>query len=493
MTFELLDYKGRDIFMFLNDLQRLLSFGEHLSSNVTEKDIKEKECELTVELPDAVRKLYLHVSPKDSMFTTCRMIPLEELTLRKAEDEQQYYQVIPIFIGGKRAFGPAISAEQKYGVENPYWTWDGEEFGLVLKANFPKKNLDKPIKIVRGTSGQSISVCILNILGTQVIQSLKSLVGVQDLYGEKHKRSSQVTKSLWDVYDWFIGFAEGAQELKIDKKSGLILGLNLPSDVDCLYDGYDVIFGADTDKPLEQLIQETGAPLEWIKSQSRNVTPAEIWEPEPEERLLIPISPILEYIRDFTGLAGRCTPKEKIEQAEQKLGCQLPISLKEFYMHLPQSLFTSYDTIWSISKLRRMKDGKIKFLEENQGSFYGAVQPGSSLMYRQWEREWEAAGVLDGYLAVEFMDSISEDESIGLVMEECQHIKEEQLTQDPLKQYLSELAGISSKIAIGNSRQLYDVCEGQGIAVYDRDSESLYIYAKGYDVLEKLLKMLGLT
>ena len=101
--------------------------------------------------------------------------------------------------------------------------------------------------------------------------------------------------------------------------------------------------------------------------------------------------------------------------------------------------------------------------------------------------------MLDGYLAVEFMDSISEDESIGLVMEECQHIKEEQLTQDPLKQYLSELAGISSKIAIGNSRQLYDVCEGQGIAVYDRDSESLYIYAKGYDVLEKLLKMLGLT
>ena len=114
-------------------------------------------------------------------------------------------------------------------------------------------------------------------------------------------------------------------------------------------------------------------------------------------------------------------------------------------------------------------------------------------MYRQWEQEWEVAGVLDGYLVAEFIDAVWGEESTELVMEECQNIKEEQLAQNPLKQKLSGLAGISGQIATGNTKQIYDVGEGQGIAVYDRDSESLLVYTKGYNTLENLLKMLGLT
>ena len=479
--------------MFLDELEKLLMFGEHLSSIVTEKEIQKKEKELGVRFPDAVRQLYLHISPTDPIFITCKMLPLQELTLQKAEDDRQYYQVIPIFREKKYIFGPAISAELKYGIDGPYWTWEGEELGLVLKVSSSKKKRNKTTMKVLTFSGWSISTCILEVLGIQIVQSLKSLVGVKNMYNSKFKRSRQVTCALWDVVKQFGGFVLQSRSLEIDEQNGVILGLRLPAIVNSCYDDYDYVWGASSDEPLEQLIKKTGAPLQWLKSQNGNVSLEEVEEPESKERPLIPISPILEYIWSFAGLTGTCTTKEKIEQAEQKLGCQLPISLREFYMYLPQSLFTSYDTIWSVSRLRRRKDGKIKFLEENQCSFYGAVQPESSLMYRQWEQEWEVAGVLDGYLVAEFIDAVWGEESTELVMEECQNIKEEQLAQNPLKQKLSDLAGISGQIATGNTKQIYDVGEGQGIAVYDRDSESLLVYTKGYNTLENLLKMLGLT
>ena len=61
--------------MFLDELEKLLMFGEHPSSIVTEKEIQEKEKELGVRFPDAVRQLYLHISPTDPIFITCKMLP----------------------------------------------------------------------------------------------------------------------------------------------------------------------------------------------------------------------------------------------------------------------------------------------------------------------------------------------------------------------------------------------------------------------------------
>ena len=101
--------------MILEELKLLKSFGNSLDSTVTEADIAAKEKELGFPLPEAVRELYLTFNPEDPIFTTCRMIPLAELTVRRAEDEQQILQTIPILVGGNRTYGPAISAERKYG------------------------------------------------------------------------------------------------------------------------------------------------------------------------------------------------------------------------------------------------------------------------------------------------------------------------------------------------------------------------------------------
>ncbi len=231
---------------------------------------------------------------------------------------------------------------------------------------------------------------------------------------------------------------------------------------------------ADSDEPLEQIISESGIFFEWIKSQNGNVTPEKkvpAKEPKeiPEERSLLSIAPVLKYIHDFAGLTGTYTTKEQIEKAEKRFGQELPLPLKEFYQYLPKEYFGNYDTIRDMSHMRKRKDGKVVFLEENQYVFLGAAELGGSYIYRQYtddeEGIWEVSGILDGYLVVEFLSDILGNHLPGLAMEEWS-AKEIKPIKDHITPFFTELAGISSKIAVGNITQLYDVCNSKGIAAY---------------------------
>lgn len=98
---------------------------------------------------------------------------------------------------------------------------------------------------------------------------------------------------------------------------------------------------------------------------------------------------------------------------------------------------------------------------------------------------------MDGYLAVEFLSDILGNHLPGLAMEEWS-AKEMKPIKDHITPFFTELAGISSKIAVGNITQLYDVCNGEGIAAYTEADGTLLLYTKGEDNLIALERKLGL-
>lgn len=219
----------------------------------------------------------------------------------------------------------------------------------------------------------------------------------------------------------------------------------------------------------------------------------------PNERPLLSIAPILEYIQDFAGSTGTCTTKAEIEKAEKRFEQELPLPFKEFYKYLPKEYlhyhtkedYKKLNDIQTVSRLRKQKNGKVVFLD--QYGYNGAIELGSSLIYHMpyTGKVWEPVGVLDGYLAVEFLKKLWEGHLPSLAMGEWS-AKETRPIEEHITSFFTELSGISSQIAVGNKSQIYNVCNGNGIAVYSKMSGRLLLYAKDKDSLTSLEIKLGL-
>ena len=219
----------------------------------------------------------------------------------------------------------------------------------------------------------------------------------------------------------------------------------------------------------------------------------------PYERPLLSIAPILKYIQDFAGSEGTYTTKEEIKKAEQRFGQELPLPFKEFYEYLPKEYFhyhskedfKNINDIRTISRLRKRKNGKVVFLD--QYDYMGAIEPGGSLIYHlpYTGKVWEPDGVLDGYLAVEFVKKLWEGHIPGLTMRKWS-ARETKPIKEHMTSFFAELSGISIQIAVGNRFQIYDVCNGSGIAIYSQTSGCLLLYAKDEYSLMNLEIKLGL-
>ncbi len=492
--------------MFLENLKQLLSNKEHPAPTTTEKEIREKEKELGIDLPESVRQLYLNVSTKDPLFSNCFMIPVDEWMPRTVDDRSDLYQVLPIFAGEKTAFGPAVSVEPKDTFTNTstYSNFAHKEnrkvYGLSFNSKFPKRNPQKPIPIKKNIYIRSISNIMLPLIASQIAKNAKSIILADyDASFEGYEWFKKAFTPLPDQKD-LTPYADVCRYngdpsvWALNNYDFIRVSFDLPN---C----YDWVVWADSDQPLEKLIKESGIRFEWYRSQNGNVTPTKT-EPVkeirkiPKERPLLSIAPILKYIHDFAGITGTYTTKEQIEKAEKRLGNELPLPLKEFYEYLPNEYFTTYNTIRRISNLRKRKNGKIVFLEENQYVFLASVEIGSCYVYEMEtdddDKIWNPVGILDGYLAAEFLQCIIEDKLPGLSMGEwcSSNIKP---SKAQLLSFFTDIEGISDKIAEGNKFHLYDVCHKEGIALYNEENNYLLLYAKGEDNLIELERKIGLT
>lgn len=184
----------------------------------------------------------------------------------------------------------------------------------------------------------------------------------------------------------------------------------------------------------------------------------------PRERELLSIAPVLQFLCDFAGIEGRGAKEESLKRAEARLGSPLPLPIAEFYRFLPGRFYASYNVLRPLSGLKPTKDGRLNFLEENQAMYHWAAELNSPFLYRRandGDSEWSAHGILDGFLAAEFLWALACDEELGLALWEFPDFEPEMLEEGgKLKACLSPIAGITEQIAQGNTRKLYQAMEG---------------------------------
>lgn len=468
--------------MIWEELRLLKSFGDFLDSTVTEADIAAKEQELGVELPEALRELYLTFNPEDPIFTAYHMVPLAELTVRKAENDWQIFQTIPVLVGENRTYGPAISAERKYGNDKPSWMWHEEELGLVMRGTFPKKVTSKPLKLVRGLFGCGVSARILGVLGTQVIGAAPSLAGAREQDETGRRRTPQATKAFWDTIQPFRRLGTTGSDIQLGGAGEDILFMWSSA----FRDG---LFAARTDEPLEQLIRE-GAPLEWIRSQNGNVTTAQIWAPELKARDLYSITPILEFLRAFAGVTEPGLSQAELEKAEENLG-PLPLPVREYYALFPKAYYKTHNTLRPLSSIRKTKNGILYFLEENQNSCHWGFSLDTPFLYCQEESKWEVSDYLDTFLAQEFAWELMSREELGLEFAEVDNLKPEIMAPDgALGTQLTSIAGLSHKLAWDFGAELFQSADGRVVFLYDHGSSSGFFLSRDSGALEQLTSLL---
>lgn len=475
--------------MILEELKLLKSFGTFLDSAVTEEGIVAKEKELGFPLPEALRELYLTFNPEDPIFTTCRMTPLSELTVRRAEDKWQLYQTIPVFVDETYTYGPAISAEPKNENYKPHWKWYEEELGLVMRGRFPKKVTKKALKLVWGTSNCGISGYILHILGVQVMSVAPSLAGARKQDETGRRRTPQATEAFWDTIRPFrrLGTTGSGLQLGGTGKDILFMWSSGP---------YEGLFAARRDEPLEQLIRE-GAPLEWVRSQKEQDQTAQFWEKEPapifeppKARDLYSITPILKFLRVFAGVTELGLSQAELEKAEDKLG-PLPLPIREYYTLFPKAYYKTHNTLRPLSSLRKSKSGIFFFLEENQNSCHWGFSQESPFLYCQEESKWEVSDYLDTFLAQEFAWELMSREELGLEFDEVDNLAPGVMAPDgALGSRLREIAGLSHKLAWDFGVELFQSLDGKVVLLYDHSSNSGFLMSKDLRALEKLTNYL---
>ena len=107
--------------------------------------------------------------------------------------------------------------------------------------------------------------------------------------------------------------------------------------------------------------------------------------------------------------------------------------------------------------------------------------------------QWNAYGILDGFLAAEFLWALACDEKLNLILWEFPDFEPSMLSEGgKLSPYLSSIAGITDQIAIGNTRRLYQAMDGQAVGLYDNEEGTFWFVAKDETVQERLETMIDI-
>ncbi len=249
-------------------------------------------------------------------------------------------------------------------------------------------------------------------------------------------------------------------------------------------------FGGRTDEELEQLMKQMGFKYVWMKSQDGHPIFNSAPLKPPQERELKSIAPVLQFLCKFAGIEGKGAKEESIERAGVRLGASLPLPLEEFYRYLPGRFYHSYNVVRPLSGLKQTKDGKLNFLTENQAMYHWAAGLNSPFLYRRANDgvgEWNVYGILDGFLAAEFLWALACDEKLNLVLWELPDFEPSMLSESgKLSLYLSSIAGITDQIAAGNTRRLYQAMDGQAVGLYDSEECTFWFVTKDETVQERL-------
>lgn len=488
--------------MILEELKTIKSFGSQLESTVTPEDIAAKEKKLKITLPEPLKDLYLTFHPEDPLFSgPCSLIPLEELKLQRIRKTYWHFVLLPF--AQEKAEQQTLSAgiEMKASPKNKFST---DVYRYQERADPPA---------FRGSnmlgSGMTLSAYIIEWLAVQQIYAMPSILGVQE---SCHFLPSSPLHTLPCLYQL-------VESVRLPEEGPPVF---LATDSTCRscprpdefapqaswdHDSSKIIrhavtlIGARSDEPLEELLERTGLEPRWQRSQNGHdiytyQPPEQKPRPEPfrpkEERELLSIAPVLDFLRRFAGADGPCATEESLARAEARLGGALPLPLREYYQYMPKACYRGQNYLTPPGNLRPRKDGKVTFLTENQWCCYWGAARGSCYLFEREEDKspWEPVGILDGYLVWEFILDLTCSGTLKIEMSRYPDFKLDMLEEGgALCPYLSDIAGITEQIAVGNFLRMYQGLDGRLVAVCENQTPELYLFARDDQTIEEFCNL----
>ncbi len=491
--------------MILEELKTIKSFGAQVESSVTLEEIAAKEKKLKIKLPDALKELYLTFHPEDPLFSGPRsLIPFEELKLQRIRRTYWHFVLLPFSQDEGEGAVYSVGIEMKASPKNEY----------SQNAYYYQEEADPPV--FKGTDilhedsrPTPVSEYIIEWIATHQVYTMPSILGLE----------ASCRSSTWFLPEPHLAelpcLYPAVSEVRLSEELSPVF---LVTDSDWRRpDGFVprfywdraaskeprqicTLIGARSDEPLEKLLERTGLEPRWQRSQNGHdiyQLPKPAPKPEPfrpkEERELISIAPVLEFLRGLAGAEGPCATDESIAKAEERLGGELPLPLKEYYRYMPKAYYRCQNSLTPPGSLRPRKDGKITFLTENQWSCYWGVSRESSFLFRRENEDkspWEPVGVADGFLAAEFLLELGCSEK--LEMDTFPDFKPEMLQEGgALRPCLSDIAGITEQIAVGNSMRLYQGMDGKLAAMcfFEGPAPELHLYARDQQTIDAFLAL----
>jgi len=484
--------------MILEELKIIKSFGSQMASTVTLEDITAKEKKLKIKLPEALKELYLTFHAEDTLFSgPCSLIPLDELRVQRIKRAHWHYVLLPFAWDETTQTTYLVGIEMKPSPKNKH---SHEVYHYQEEADPPIFYI-KDRNIEQMINGEKASAFILRWVASHQVYAMPSVLGVKQFSNEAWERLPRLHHALKNVR-----ISEGVPPafLAVDgfcwrKPDGFAPVMTYNHDTKTVEPVVQHLIGAWTDEPLEELLEHTSLEPRWQRSQNRH----EIFsykrqeKPKPfrpeKERELISIAPVLDFLCKFAGVDAPCATEDNLAKAETRLVGTLPMSLREYYQYMPKVCYRGHNYLMPPGSLRLRKDGKITFLTENQGSCYFAVENGSSYLFQRENEDkapWEPVGIMDGYLAWEFILDLACNEKMEIEMDSYPDFKLEMLEKDgALYPYLSDIAGITEQIAVGNCVRMYQGMEGRLVAVCENQTPKLYLFAKDTQTMDSFFTL----
>ena len=141
---------------------------------------------------------------------------------------------------------------------------------------------------------------------------------------------------LWGA---FIPVESVKSDIYMDK-SNEIIALRIYEDAPVPFSSHSYVFGATSQNALIQLEERYGLPFIWLRKEGNLQTSAKQEAFVPEEREIFSIQPVLEFLLSFANIGKiDCATDTELQTMEKRVKMELPLPLKEFYLHLPKNFY----------------------------------------------------------------------------------------------------------------------------------------------------------
>lgn len=448
--------------MILEQLQIIKKFGCPRESDVSMADIRQKEQELGVSLPTALKEFYLTFHRDDPIFSSVQYIlPLDELRIVEKKEQDKIYRFLLLIDGAKdrifssdRDVGIGIDEKMEEDLPVAQCFIQSDDFSWFHNTKFSPWFLNE-VAYQQLHVNPNIIIAKGETLGKAFSNPTE-----QEVYSVIHEYHCE-TYLVLNHYNLFA------------MQKGM--------------DGAYIVIPEEKVGQIEQFMQELGLTYTWDKRNGVRV-PRSNTRPQVKKRPLRSIQPVIDLVLEFLHLPKGGLTEDVVTAAEQRLGFSFPLPLREAYLQVPQELLQHPDHLFSPERLAWDEEKKLFFFAGDQGEPEYAIEDGSPivLVKNQISKQWIERALLDNFLASEMIWNAMNQEDRGTVLTELLECTKRML--GPKGKLGKYLVSVLPNVTKGSRRQLYTTPAHDILLLRDEDMQSTYLASVGEEPLERLEK-----